>query len=265
MGYRLQMSAEIYDWLADLRDSDPPAAELTARALAALADDGDALGPPLVTAVPFPPHPDELKRALDQRYQDGLELLNGMRRRIAELTAQRKELERQLAEPESQHPAGLRARHGEVMETLVDLTEASRHEQEHVDAFRTRKEVLKAELTVAQAEELIGPAGATGSLGEISSRIEQELGSEQPDHDLKELRPGAPDDSGLLILFGVVPAGTALLIAALEGHDTIRDQHREAVLLASEVLEEARALNSGVHTFADARSFLTELFPGLAP
>ncbi len=35
MGYRLQMSAEIHDWLADLRDSDPPAAVLAAQALAA--------------------------------------------------------------------------------------------------------------------------------------------------------------------------------------------------------------------------------------
>jgi hypothetical protein len=51
MGYRLQMSAEIYDWLAELRASDPSAAALAARALAALAADGDRLGPPLVTAV----------------------------------------------------------------------------------------------------------------------------------------------------------------------------------------------------------------------
>ena len=35
MGYRLQMSAEIYDWLAELRGSDPPAAALAAQALAA--------------------------------------------------------------------------------------------------------------------------------------------------------------------------------------------------------------------------------------
>jgi hypothetical protein len=45
VGYRLQMSAEIYDWLAELRGSDPPSAALAARALAALAADGDRLGP----------------------------------------------------------------------------------------------------------------------------------------------------------------------------------------------------------------------------
>ena len=72
MGYRLEMSAEIYDWLAELRDSDPPAAGLAAQALVALADGGDRLGPPLVTAVAaVRPRPDELAPALDQHYQAG--------------------------------------------------------------------------------------------------------------------------------------------------------------------------------------------------
>ena len=264
MGYRLQMSAEIYEWLADLRDDDPPAAELTARALAALADQGDRLGPPVVTAVDPRLQPSALYAALDQRYQDQLESLTATRRRLADAEMLRRELERQLAEPESQHPAGLRARHGEVMETLVDLYEASRHEQEHVDAFRTRKEVLKAQLTVARTEQLLDPDGAAGSLDEIIGRIEQELGSAPPDRDLKELRPGAPADSGILILFGVEPPGTALLIAALEGRDTIRDQHGEAALLASEVLAEARAgqaPEAAARTFDDAQSLLAELLP----
>jgi len=51
MGYRLQMSAEIRDWLTELRDSDPSTAVLAAQAVAALADAGDRLGPPLVIAV----------------------------------------------------------------------------------------------------------------------------------------------------------------------------------------------------------------------
>ena len=74
MGYRLQMSAEIYDWLAELRDSDPPAAVLAAQALAALADGGDRLGPPLVTAATAArPRPDALLPALDRHYQAQLE------------------------------------------------------------------------------------------------------------------------------------------------------------------------------------------------
>ena len=48
MGYRLRMSGEIHDWLADLHDSDPVAAMLTGQALAALIGEGASLGPPLV-------------------------------------------------------------------------------------------------------------------------------------------------------------------------------------------------------------------------
>jgi hypothetical protein len=82
MGYRLEMSAEIYDWLTELRDSDPTAARLAAQALAALADGGDRLGPPLVTAVDGRLRPEELGSALDGRYQAWLETLNAMRREV---------------------------------------------------------------------------------------------------------------------------------------------------------------------------------------
>jgi hypothetical protein len=75
------------------------------------------------------------------------------------------------------------------------------------------------------------------------------------------LRPGAPVDRGIRILFAVEPPGTALLIAVLEGAEAIRDHHREAVLLASEALQEARsgqAPEPPPHEFADAQSFLAE-------
>ena len=45
MGYRLQMSAEIYDWLAELRGSDPAAAVLAAQALAVLAETATVSAP----------------------------------------------------------------------------------------------------------------------------------------------------------------------------------------------------------------------------
>ena len=45
MGYRLKMSAEIYEWLAELRDSDPPTAILAAQALTALADSATVSDP----------------------------------------------------------------------------------------------------------------------------------------------------------------------------------------------------------------------------
>src|SRR5689334_1309285 len=100
MGYRLQMSEEIYDWLADLRDSDPPAAILVVRALATLADTGEHLGLPLVALVGGELRPDELPSALEWRYQAWLQSLTRLRLQVAEAATLRKDLERQLAEPE---------------------------------------------------------------------------------------------------------------------------------------------------------------------
>ena len=280
MGYRLKMSAEIYEWLAELRDSDPPTAILAAQALTALADSGDHLGPPLVTTVAPRLPPDELESALDQNYQARLESLTAMRRRVAQAATLRKDIERQLTKPEPpSDPAGLRERLAEAMAAEERLTVESQREQMRVDAFRTRKEVLKAVYTAAEAEHLIeqaqgvgddavmpdDAAGAAARLDEIIGQIEQELGLEASAGDLMELRPGAPADSGIRILFAVEPPGTALLIAVIEGDDAVRDHYRDAVLLASEVLQEARAYRAreeAVHTFGDGQSFLEEFFPG---
>src|SRR5207248_2255472 len=111
------------------------------------------------------------------------------------------------------------------------LIAASQEEQSRVDAFRLRKDVLKSILTATQVEQLLDPVGAAAKLDEITSQIEPELDLEPPAEGLLELRPGAPADSGIRILFAVEPPGTALLIAVLEGADAIRDHHREAVLL----------------------------------
>jgi phage shock protein A len=286
MGYRLQMSAEIYDWLGELRGSDPSAAVLAAQALAALADGGDRLGPPLVTAVAAARlRPDELLPAVDRHYQARLESMNAMRRRVAQAAMQRKDIERQLTElAPLPAPAGLWERLAAAIEAEEQLTAESQREQMRVDAFRTRKVVLKAAYTAARAEQLIeqaqdadedavrqdDPGGAAARLDEITGQIEQELDLEAPAEGLMELRPGAPTDSGIRILFAVEPPGTALLIAVLEGGDAVRDHYREAVLLASAVLREARtgpldqAAEAAAHTFGDAQSFLEEFFPGRA-
>jgi len=281
MGYRLKMSAEIYEWLTELRDSDPPAAVLAAQALTALADGGDRLGPPLVTAVAPRLPPDELESALDQHYQDQLESLTAMRRRVAQAATLRKKIERQLTEPEPPDPAGLQERFAAAIEEEERLTAESQREQLQVDAFRTKKEVLKAAYTAAEAVHLVeqaqaavddpvrpdDPTGAAARLDEITTQIERELDLETPAEGLMELRPSAPADDGIRILFAVEPPGTALLIAVLEGRDAVRDHYRDAVLLASEVLQEARAYRAreeAAHAFGDAQSFLEEFFPGRA-
>lgn len=274
MGYRLQMSAEFHDWLADLRDSDPPAAVLAAQALAALATEGHHLGLPLVTALPSQLGPDELLSALDRRYQTWLDSMAALRHQGAEAAALRRSIERQLAELESVNErAAAQERLAAAIEAQERLSPAYQRQQLRADAFRTRKEVLKATYAVARAEQSIEHAqgaddsadAAAARLAEITGQIEQEVGWEAPVEGLMELRPGAPADRSLRILFAVEPADTALLIAVLEGPGAVRDHYREAVLLASGVLRAVRtgqAPEAAAHTFADARSFLEEFFPG---
>jgi hypothetical protein len=224
--------------------------------------------------------PGELSSALDRHYQVLLESLNAMRRRVASAAMLRNNIERQLTGSEPpQDPAGLRERLAAATEAEEQLTAASQREQMKANALRTRKEVLKAAYTVAWAEQLIeqaqaadagtvpqsDPGGAAARLEEITGQIEEELGPEAPAEGLLELRPGAPAGGSLCILFAVEPPGTALLVAVLEGEDAVRDHYRDAVLLASEVLQEARvgqAPEAAAHTFGDARSFLAEFFPG---
>jgi len=268
MGYRLQMSAEIYDWLAGLRDSDPPAAVLVVQALATLADEGDYLGLPLVAFVDGRPGPDELPSALEWRYHAWLKSLTGLRCQVAEAATLRKDLERLLAEPEPEpepeQVTELQERLAAAIEEEQRLIEALHQEQLQADTFRARKEILKASLAVTRVEQLLDPAGAAPRFDEITSMIEPDLDLEPPAEGLLELRPGAPADSGIRILFAVEPPGTALLIAVLEGADAIRDHHREAVDLASEALQEVRsgqAPEAAARTFDDAQSLLAELLP----
>ncbi len=319
MGYRLQMSEEIHDWLAGLRDSDPPGAILVGQALTALAENNGGLRPPLVISLADSPGPAGLPEALDRAYQERLDSQQILRRRVADAATLRKDIERQIASLQSlqatteEQPqslpdadpaaeavptaaeraaaAGLIAELRRLLTGVIkaepQLTAMSRRQQMQADAFRTRKEALRAAFGAAQASQLIeqasgqdlggigaGPegsgsrvTGATAWLREITDQIEQELRRQPSAAALMELRPGAPCDSGIGILFAIEPPGTALLIAVLEGHDAVRDHYREAVTLAAGVLQRLRtgqAPEATARTFGDAQSFLDEFFPGNA-
>ena len=86
MGYRLQMSAEIYDWLAELCDSDPPAAVLAAQALDAEGFFVPAIRPPTV-----PQGKARLRVTLSARHEeaDVERLLNALARAIGAARTQR--------------------------------------------------------------------------------------------------------------------------------------------------------------------------------
>ncbi|HEX4656002.1 MAG TPA: PspA/IM30 family protein [Streptosporangiaceae bacterium] len=322
MGYLLRMSGEIRDWLADLRDSDPPAAAQVGHAVVALIEEGASLGPPLVISLADPASSANPTEALDGHYHDRLEQLEDMRRHLAEAQALVRDIEQQVAELQSleakladQRWRSLQAgRPEEAAEAVDKLAEAQsklaelrqilpgaveaeqqlrkKHErlQASVDAFRTRKETLRASYVAAQAQHEIRDAitalsrdvgfdaglrdgsdasdtEAAARLQEASGQIRQELGRWAWPDGLMELRPGAPGDSDIRILFAVEPAGTALLIAVLEGHEAVREQREEAVELSAEMLHrvrEGQAPEAAAHAFDDAQSFLDEFFPGSA-
>jgi phage shock protein A len=230
MGYELRMSAEIHDWLANLRSEDPPAAALVADALTALTTEGSALGPPLV--VPVALRASDLSDALDQAYQDNLAAMQVMRRRTADAATLARDIQSQITELEALRDqlseqrqraldedmpeaaaqaagrltaaddlvAGLRRRLPGVIEAERQLTDTSRVTQARADAFRTRKEVLKAVYVAAQAERQWEEEFASGDaesgeaaarLADVTEQIERELRRHSNGVGLLELRPGA--------------------------------------------------------------------------
>ena len=326
MGYLLRMSGEIHDWLANLQETDPSTAMRVGQALAALMSEGVGLGPPLVVSVAAT-WPEDLVAALDASYQHRLDRLTVVRRRVAEAAWLAKDLQEQVDELESAQArlaerrrraleegrkddvekAGRQQAVAEKDATLVRQlvpwiaeTEAwlrarLQRQQAATDAFRTRKELLKATYTAARAElqvnEEIADSAAAGQdaaaqyaasqnatsqeasnevlarLRDAAARIERELGREPLPEGLLELRPGAPGDSEIRLIFAVEPPGTALLIAVLEGRDTAREQYRDAVTLSAEVLLEARAgqaPEASARSYDDTRSLVEEFFPGQA-
>lgn len=244
-GYALRMSDEIHEWLADLHRSDPPAAARVRQALAALITEGASLADPLVASTAGA-WPWALLDALDRSYQEQLERMQVLRRQAVQ--------------------AG-------------GLSEASRQQHERTDAFRIRKEVLKASYQAAHygllVDQAIGPpdsaddaagaiAGAQARLAGLTAEIERELEIEGWPAGLMELRPGAPASDGIRIFFAPEPAATALLIAVLDGPEAVRDHYHEAVLLSADVLHRVRAglaPEAAARAYDDPGSFLQEFDP----
>lgn len=329
MSYLLHMSGEIRDWLTGLRASDPSSARIVGAALTALLGEGASLGPPMVIALASPTGQVDPSEELDRSYQRRLEHMQLVRRRVAEAATVVKRLQQQIAALETlQSQLGDQHRHaleagsqdlaGEVagelaaagdqvaelrrllpgaVEAEQKLTATAQRQMLGVDAFRTRKEVLKATYIAALAEHEVDEAlaafravagdGGVGDedpdastaatadrLAQVTREIEQELpaglavqspGGVRPASGVMELRSGATGDSDVRILFAVEPPGTALLIAVLEDREAVRDHHGEAVLLASDILRRVRAgqaPDAAAHEFSDTDAFLDEFFPG---
>ena len=313
-GYALRMSSEVGDWLVGLRDSDPATARTVAQALVALQREGARLGEPLVasTADSWPP---ALAEGLDRSYREKVERLTAVRRGAADAEALVQDIRKQAADLESaqetlqdlhrrlldtgsaqeaEHAAAALAatkqQAAQVQRLLPRVTEASqrlgaemRQLQTRANAFRARKEVLKASYTSAHLGLLIqqstadtGPgddsggqqqedrdeatsAAEAGLIRDAIAQMEQELGQETWPQGLMELRPAGPDDTAIRILFAVEPPGTALLIAVLDGPEAVRDRYLEAILLSADMLRQVRA---GRAPEAAAHGYEPTLSPG---
>ena len=320
-GFVLRMSGEIHDWLADLRVSDESAALRVVRALVVLMREGASLGDPVVVSTAGS-WPWALAEALDRSYQQSLERLTALRRgeadaemlvrdiqgQLAELQTVQAELEElhrravdagrpQEAEQAAGRLAAVQQQAAEVRRLLPRMIEArdrlrerNQRLQARVEAFRTRKETLKAshaaERGSLQAREAMAALGladddrgrnpeasseataaAEARLADVTAQMERELGQEARPEGLMELRPGAPWHSDIRILFAVEPPGTALLIAVLEGPEAVEDQYPEAAMASADMLRRVRAgqaPEAAAHAYHDPRSFLEEFYPGTA-
>jgi hypothetical protein len=319
-GYTLRMSGEIRDWLVELRGSDESAALRVVHALARLMQDGASLGDPLVVST-ADSWPWALSEALDRSYQESLERLTALRRGEADAETLVRDIQDQVAELEAAQAtlgdvhrravderrpqeaaqaaaklAAIQQQEAEVgrllprmIEARNQLRERNQQLQARVEAFRFRKETMKARhaaergaLMAREAMAALDLAGGDGDrqpadssealsaearLADITAQMERELGQQAWPEGLMDLRPGAPWHSEIRILFAVEPPGAALLIAVLEGLDAVEDQYPQAVMASADVLRRARAgqaPEAAAHAYDDVRSILEEFYPGTA-
>ncbi len=299
MSYALAMSGEIHAWLAELAETDSPAAIAIGSALVALSAEGAALGPPVVV----PPGGEALwsdpREALDYYGQDRLERLRAGRREVADAAQLAGHLETQLAALEAQrsqqadvYAAQLRRQLSETIKNEQRLRERSQQMQGEADDRRIRKEILKARYTAALAQLGIAKTlgdddlavdedpqdAGTGQDGlsvelaaarvrEIAAEIERELRRETGSQDLMQLRPDGAPGSHVGFIFAIEPPGTALLISVVEAAPPDRQLLAEAVRVSADVLRQVRAgqdPQAAEWVFADAQSLLSEFFPGTA-
>ena len=334
MGYRLRLHREIRDWLTDLRGTEPQLARRVGEAVVAVLDAGERLGPPVVVPLEsvFRP-PADPREALDYSYQRQLEALQKVRRGVADVATTRKRVELQVGQLEEvaaklarerrealdsgDHDLAREAqrREARVQEQLSSLraqlsvtkneeetlTAASQRLQARADAFRTRKEVLKARYTADEASRSIREA--FGALGEYASDLDfpgpepaDPAGVEPSDVSeildaiaeltgtaadgtwpadlgqipagMMELRPGAPDDAEVSLLFVAEPADTAVIVARVEDPGGTRAEYQEVIPVAADRLAAARSAPPAAAASAadfvayDTESFLDEFFPG---
>ncbi|MCY9784800.1 PspA/IM30 family protein [Nocardiopsis sp. EMB25] len=147
------------------------------------------------------------RETLDYSYQKQLELLQKVRRGVADVATSRKRVELQIQQLEQQSEKlenqgraalgqgredlarealtrrsglasqieGLREQHANLQGEEQKLTMAAQRLQTKVDAFRTRKETIKATYTAAQAQTQISEAfsGISEEMGDVGMAVQR--------------------------------------------------------------------------------------------
>ena len=147
------------------------------------------------------------RETLDYSYQKQLELLQKVRRGVADVATSRKRVELQIQQLEQQSDKlqnqgkaalgqgredlarealtrrsgltgqieGLREQHANLQGEEQKLTMAAQRLQAKVDAFRTRKETIKATYTAAQAQTQISEAfsGISEEMGDVGMAVQR--------------------------------------------------------------------------------------------
>jgi phage shock protein A len=179
MGYRLRIPAEIGDWLAGLRESEPSAAAEVAASLVALMDAAD---PGRLTLVAHAdpdngePEPDDPLAAADAAYQDLVEDLQHLRQQLSVAATERKEAELRIGELRARSgadPALLAAAVRDRERAEADrarFAARSQSAQAVIDQYRTSKETAKAMFTAAQAAREVHESINAGSGGPSEDR-----------------------------------------------------------------------------------------------
>jgi phage shock protein A len=164
------------------------------------------------------------RETLDYSYEKQLELLTKVRRGVADVATSRKRLEIQMQQVQASADklqaqaqqavaagrddlarealtrratanaqlADLQTQHAQLQAEEEKLTQASQRLQVKVDAFRTKKETIKATYTAAEAETKIGEAvsGISEEMGDVGMAIQRAEDKTQQ----MQARAGAVDE-----------------------------------------------------------------------
>jgi hypothetical protein len=267
-GRALWMSAEIRDWLAELRDNRPVAAAAVGQAVAALLSEDAHPGAPLVVST-ADSWPAALVAGLERSYREQREQLTAVRQGQSEgadlargITKRAMDLESAQQRLRDQHRRLLDAGRPQEAGQAADALAAARQEAAQLRRLLP-KVIEKRDRLSLQKDRLQTSVAASRARIELIAQMEGELGQQAWPPGLMELRPA---ESDIRILFSIESPGAVLLIAVLDGPEAVRDQSLEALVLTADALRQLRAGQAPEvveHVYGNGRRFLEEFFSSL--